>query len=215
MRVPLQKASSPCFGQDRDTLDSKTRDEPIKPRQLSSSSSASGRGQHTDTPFGSDESDYDTDTDATSHAFTSGRQHRSNSEVSEDLDADQPASPICEKPSGGFVSNLPTLSRGGITSKHDFDAHFFRSDLLVLRNFDPFRATDTVFVTAMFYLMTSCLLPLLSQRGQLAALFINALGWRVVHTFGLGSVLKAQSERKWMVRHYLSACGMLHSVIES
>ena len=205
MRVPLKSGQGATVS-DNETPSpfSGDRASTPKPRRSSVSSSASAPDSLADTPVGTDESDYETDTDATSHAFRNGSRSRRESEISEDLDADQPTSPSVNSPSMPCISTKPARHRPQLLSKHDFDAYYFRNDLLMLKNFDPLRATDFAFALAVFYLVAAVGLTLLSLRAQLVALFINALAWRIIHTFGLGSILKAQSERKWMVRHYLS-----------
>lgn len=42
-----------------------------------------------------------------------------------------------------------------------------------------------------------------SLRVQYALLFVNALTWRIFHSFGLGFALRAQSDRRWIVRHFV------------
>ena len=46
-------------------------------------------------------------------------------------------------------------------------------------------------------------LPSFGPTTQLILAFANALMWRMLHTFGLGLALKAQSETKWIVRHFV------------
>lgn len=55
------------------------------------------------------------------------------------------------------------------------------------------------------YSVLAVILPSLSLTSstQLILAFIHALLWRGFHTIGLGLALKAQSERKWIVRHFL------------
>lgn len=43
----------------------------------------------------------------------------------------------------------------------------------------------------------------MTRHNQIALAFVNALSWRIFHTFGLGLALKYQSEKKWIVRHFL------------
>lgn len=43
----------------------------------------------------------------------------------------------------------------------------------------------------------------LSPKGTQLVHFLHALSWRLFHSFGLGLLLKAQSDSKWMVRHYV------------
>ncbi len=47
------------------------------------------------------------------------------------------------------------------------------------------------------------LLPTLSPQGVLLLHFLHALAWCFVHYFGLGLLLRAQSDSKFLVRHYL------------
>jgi len=47
------------------------------------------------------------------------------------------------------------------------------------------------------------LLPTLSPQATLLLHFSHALAWCLIHYFGLGLLLRAQSESKYLVRHYL------------
>lgn len=67
----------------------------------------------------------------------------------------------------------------------------------------PCRSRDLAFVLVVFYSIWSFALPSFSPSTQLTLAFINALVWRLAHTCGLGLALKAQSETKWIVRHFL------------
>ncbi len=49
----------------------------------------------------------------------------------------------------------------------------------------------------------STLVPPLPPRLALTAHFLHALTWRLFHSFGLGLLLRAQSNSKWLVRHFL------------
>jgi len=40
-------------------------------------------------------------------------------------------------------------------------------------------------------------------RLSLTFYFLHALAWRLFHSFGLGFLLKVQSEERWLVRHFL------------
>ncbi len=46
-------------------------------------------------------------------------------------------------------------------------------------------------------------IPPLSTRVTVALHFVHALGWCLFHCFGLGLLLRAQSEQKYLVRHYM------------
>jgi phosphatidylethanolamine N-methyltransferase len=43
-----------------------------------------------------------------------------------------------------------------------------------------------------------------SSRTLLAFHFLHALSWRFIHSFALGLVLKAQSDSKFLVRHFIT-----------
>ena len=179
---------------------------------MSASSSASARDSLADTPAGTDESDYESDTDTAIHNFHAGRHERRGSEVSEDLDAEEPTFSRTT-PDAAFAPapgtalrqhQQPPTRRPQLLSQHDFDTYYFRHDLLVLQNFDILRAADFAFALAMFYCGAAFVMTLLSSRAQLVAILANAVAWRFIHTFVLGGILRAQSEKKWMVRHFLS-----------
>lgn len=190
-----------------------------RPRKTStvSGNSSSQDTLDADTPANTDGSDYDTDTDSAAHAFSRNgenaldrrRSSSASSTLSADLDAEDDATAAVSS-----LSSNETIStqKPYLRSKHDFDTWYFRHDTLIFQNFDPLRATDFAFGLAAFYSCAAFLLPYLSERQQLIAVFANALLWRVGHTFGLGSILKAQSERKWLVRHYLSKLLALVSI---
>jgi len=47
--------------------------------------------------------------------------------------------------------------------------------------------------------------PVVMSRPRLSLTFyfLHALAWRLFHSFGLGFLLKVQSEERWLVRHFL------------
>lgn len=201
------------------TSRSMSRDNTPRPRKARVTSEASSVGSMADTPCGTDASDYDTDIDSAAHTFNAGtangndatqqrRDSVASSTTSEDLDAEDdapaPNSYISSESNFGTNTTASTGNKPHIRSKHDFDAWYFRQDTIIFQNFDPLRATDFAFGLAIIYLGAAFVLPYLNDKQQLAAFFVNALLWRIGHTFVLGSILKAQSERKWLVRHYLS-----------
>lgn len=138
------------------------------------------------------------------------QQHTTSTDLDAEYDAPAPNSYIS---SSDLSTNNNTLfkssDRSHIRSQHDFDAWYFRQDTIIFQNFDPLRATDFAFGLATIYLCAAFILPYLSAKQQLVAVFVNALLWRIGHTFILGGILKAQSERKWLVRHYLSMFPLL------
>ncbi|GAA6046822.1 hypothetical protein JCM3770_005660 [Rhodotorula araucariae] len=88
-------------------------------------------------------------------------------------------------------------------TRHDLDNKYFQKDLLVFKNFDAFRARDFSFLLVVVYCLVPAFLPPLSRTAQIALLFLHALAWRAFHTVALGLVLKKQSERSWLVRHFI------------
>ncbi|BGP43345.1 phosphatidylethanolamine N-methyltransferase [Rhodotorula kratochvilovae] len=88
-------------------------------------------------------------------------------------------------------------------TRHDLDNKYFQKDLLVFKNFDAFRARDFSFLLVVLYCLVPAFLPPLSRTAQIALLFLHALAWRAFHTVALGLALRKQSERSWLVRHFI------------
>ncbi|KAJ3509898.1 hypothetical protein NLJ89_g4975 [Agrocybe chaxingu] len=100
--------------------------------------------------------------------------------------------------------NTPSPSQRRKTiSQHDLLNKYFRRDAVILRNIDLLRATDAMLVLIMFYGFLLSVLPGLSPRASLLLHFVHALAWCLFSHFGLGLILRAQSENKFLVRHYL------------
>ena len=76
-------------------------------------------------------------------------------------------------------------------------------------------AQDFILGLVVFYSVVITILPDLSAQNVKALHFIHALLWRVYHTFVLGSLLKAQSESKFLVRHFLKHYYYPESALES
>jgi hypothetical protein len=53
------------------------------------------------------------------------------------------------------------------------------------------------------YTASMFLIPTLSPWASLMAHFAHALAWGAFHSFGLGLLLRAQSNDKFMVRHFM------------
>lgn len=53
------------------------------------------------------------------------------------------------------------------------------------------------------YVLLASFMPPMSHGATLAVHFTHALAWCLFHSFGLGLLLRSQSERKFLVRHYL------------
>ncbi|KAM0786071.1 hypothetical protein ACM66B_006882 [Microbotryomycetes sp. NB124-2] len=102
------------------------------------------------------------------------------------------------------TSSFREPDRETVATRHDLDNKYFRYDLLVFKNFDSFRNRDFAFALVAFYSVLAMILPAgLSRNTQIGLAFVNALAWRIFHSFGLGLALKAQSDRKWVIRHFL------------
>lgn len=97
-------------------------------------------------------------------------------------------------------SSFPTLTSSG-------ELHFLilRGNT-VLTVFSSNRATDFTFTLLVGYAVLPAMFsPVVITRPRLslAFYFLHALAWRMFHSFGLGFLLKVQSEERWLVRHFL------------
>lgn len=90
-----------------------------------------------------------------------------------------------------------------LTSQHDVMNFYFRKDALGLVNLDPLRVSDLQLMLLVFYTLAVCILPAFISLSSPALHFAHALAWTLGNTFGLGLLLKAQGERKHLVRHFL------------
>ncbi|POY72897.1 hypothetical protein BMF94_4058 [Rhodotorula taiwanensis] len=88
-------------------------------------------------------------------------------------------------------------------TRHDLDNKYFHKDLLIFRNWDAFRARDLAFALVLLYAVVPPFLPSLSRTSTISLLFLHALAWRAFHSGALGLALKKQSERRWIVRHFI------------
>ncbi|KAJ4480883.1 phospholipid methyltransferase-domain-containing protein [Lentinula aciculospora] len=91
-------------------------------------------------------------------------------------------------------------------SQHDLLNKYFRRDTVIFRNLDVLRAPDALLVVLIAYVTLFTLLPssvFASHPSLVAVHFIHALAWSIFHVFGLGLLLRAQSESKFLVKHYM------------
>ncbi|KAF8330188.1 phospholipid methyltransferase-domain-containing protein [Cantharellus anzutake] len=88
-------------------------------------------------------------------------------------------------------------------SQHDLLTRYFRKDPIGFHNIDVLRAGDVQLILLIFYAVGSAITPSLSPASTLAVHFVHALVWRIFHSFGLGSLLRSQSERKAYVKHFI------------
>lgn len=107
---------------------------------------------------------------------------------------------------GGSIARAGRASdveAGPPMTRHDLDNKYFHKDLLIFRNWDAFRARDLAFALVLIYAVVPTFLPALSKTATILLLFVHALAWRAFHSFALGLALKKQSERRWIVRHFI------------
>ncbi len=65
------------------------------------------------------------------------------------------------------------------------------------------RAGDAKLVLLTFYAVGSAITPSLFPASALSLHFAHALIWRIFHSFGLGVLLRSQSEHKSYVKHFI------------
>lgn len=65
------------------------------------------------------------------------------------------------------------------------------------------RSNDLMLVLILAYCITISFFPRLSDSVALRLHFLHALVWCIIHYVGLGLLLKAQSDKKFMVRHFM------------
>ncbi|KIM24595.1 hypothetical protein M408DRAFT_231463 [Serendipita vermifera MAFF 305830] len=101
-------------------------------------------------------------------------------------------------------SGAREMAREAVT-QHDLLNKFFRKDVIVLSGLDLLRASDQLILLLTGYVVLLIVLPLLNLSSQtmLTLHFVHAACWRIYYSVILGLVLKAQSDSKWVVRHFL------------
>ncbi|KAG0348100.1 phosphatidylethanolamine N-methyltransferase [Podila humilis] len=93
---------------------------------------------------------------------------------------------------------------------------YFRRDLIVFKNFDIFRSTDVFVALIIFY---ATIVPLLiSNTGPSVMTFmivLQALMWRIFHSYVLGGVLMQQSLNKFYTKHFIKHGGTVQDAFQS
>ncbi|CAL1698213.1 unnamed protein product [Somion occarium] len=147
-------------------------------------------------------------TDVSTPPVTEGETASETDELETDteteLDCDVPQPPR-RKSQPSTKSSNPAVQRprSPALSMHDLFNTYFRKDAVLLHNIDLLRANDLQLVMIVFYVLLGTFFPTLSTRGSLMLHFAHAFIWCLFHSFGLGLLLRAQSESKYMVRHFL------------
>ncbi|KAI0369352.1 phosphatidylethanolamine N-methyltransferase [Pilatotrama ljubarskyi] len=154
-------------------------------------------------------------TEAPTPAATEGETATESEEVYTETETEQEVEVTPSRKSKRHSSlGLPSVSsredvprsaskRIQLVSQHDLFHRYFRQDTVFLHNIDLLRASDFQFVLLMTYTLALVFVPSLSSSGALALHFAHALLWNLFHSFGLGLLLRAQSQSKFLVRHYL------------
>ncbi|KAG0332939.1 phosphatidylethanolamine N-methyltransferase [Podila humilis] len=130
---------------------------------------------------------------------------------------DSPASPVLLPESNKPVT-IDGPSAATLVPCGDKDVYntYFRRDLIVFKNFDIFRSNDIFVALIIFY---ATLVPLLiSNTGPRFLTFmivIQALIWRIFHSYVLGSVLKQQSDNKFYTKHFIKHGGTAQDAFQS
>ncbi|KAJ6463566.1 phosphatidylethanolamine N-methyltransferase [Mycena sanguinolenta] len=106
-----------------------------------------------------------------------------------------------QSPSDASSASPPKKKKA--VSQHDLLNKYFRRDTVILKNLDLFRANDLTLVLVITYSVVISLLPAVSARTTLNLHFAHALAWCLFHCFGLGLLLRAQGQSKFLVRHFL------------
>ncbi|KAF9353259.1 phosphatidylethanolamine N-methyltransferase [Mortierella sp. NVP85] len=98
----------------------------------------------------------------------------------------------------------------------DMYSTYFRRDLIVFKNFDIFRSTD-IFV-ALIIIYATVVPLLISNMGTGFITFMivmQALIWRIFHSYVLGAVLNQQSINKFYTKHFIKHGGTVQDAFQS
>ncbi|KAJ7203599.1 phospholipid methyltransferase-domain-containing protein [Mycena pura] len=107
------------------------------------------------------------------------------------------------KPSDASSASVSLPKKKKAISQHDLFTKYFRRDTIILKNIDLFRASDATLLLVIAYSLAMSFLPHMSERSALSLHFAHALAWCVFHCFGLGLLLRAQGQSKFLVRHFM------------
>ncbi|KAG0003874.1 phosphatidylethanolamine N-methyltransferase [Modicella reniformis] len=114
------------------------------------------------------------------------------------------------------INQAATLVPSGTKDIKDIRSTYFRRDLIVFKNFDIFRSSDIFVGLNIFY---ATVVPLLiSNTGPRFLTFmivIQALVWRIIHSYVLGAVLKQQSDNKFYTKHFIKHGGTVQDAFQS
>jgi phosphatidylethanolamine N-methyltransferase len=88
--------------------------------------------------------------------------------------------------------------------------------LIVFKNFDVLRSNDIFVALILFY---GTVIPLLisntGPRFWTFMIVVQALVWRIIHSYVLGAVLKQQSDNKFYTKHFIKYGGTVQDAFQS
>ncbi|KAF9299164.1 phosphatidylethanolamine N-methyltransferase [Linnemannia elongata] len=122
----------------------------------------------------------------------------------------------------GSISGSSTTSDAELAAtlvpcgSKDMYSTYFRRDLIVFKNFDIFRSTDIF--TALVIVYATVVPLLVSNMGPSFITFVivmQALLWRIFHSYVLGTVLRMQSVNKFYTKHFIKHGGTVQDAFQS
>jgi len=105
--------------------------------------------------------------------------------------------PHIDKIYKSFTAEEPTLKKQRAIL-YEGPSAYFRRDLIVFKNFDPFRSAD---VLTTIILINTCGVYFMNLPTWFY--FVQAACWRTFHSIILGFVLQKQSKEKFWTKHYI------------
>ncbi|EIW76565.1 hypothetical protein CONPUDRAFT_139346 [Coniophora puteana RWD-64-598 SS2] len=103
----------------------------------------------------------------------------------------------------GRLSPISSVSVEHAVTQHDLLTKYFRRDTVILQNIDLLRSSDAMLVLVVLYVLTVAFVPALSYETVTLLHFVHACCWCLFHSFGLGALLRAQSNSKFFIRHFM------------
>ncbi|KAM6490993.1 phosphatidylethanolamine N-methyltransferase [Amanita muscaria] len=154
-------------------------------------------------PMTDGETATDTDTELETETETEMEMHTIARSASRSTYRSESPNDSTRSPSSIGSNSGRRLPRRKALSQHDLLNKYFRRDTVILKNVDLLRANDAMLVMIILYGLGTALTPRLSENAALVAHVIHTFAWLMIHYLGLGLLLKAQSENKCLVRHFV------------
>ncbi|KIP06876.1 hypothetical protein PHLGIDRAFT_30282 [Phlebiopsis gigantea 11061_1 CR5-6] len=188
-RTPFVPAASRKAAADGTPLESHVRSASVSSTLSVGSTTPSATEGETATETDGPDTDSDSGTENEARSFSRSRKTRADSDTRFTT-------------SSTYSVDVPPRDQSPV-SQHDLFNRYFRKDVVLLHNLDPLRATDLQLILVISYVLLATFIPSLSHGATLALHTAHAFTWVMFHSFGLGLLLRAQSERKFLVRHFL------------